>query len=93
VTLQAYTAELAELPSRPLPLPGDGPVMVFVLNAAVPMRAGKRDAGSPRWRTERDLPGAAPSPCGGVVDAGAIARPGLSPTPPPSLQPMTRSST
>jgi peptidyl-tRNA hydrolase len=41
VTLQAYTAELAELPSRPLPPPGDGPVMVFVLNAAVPMRAGK----------------------------------------------------
>lgn len=41
VTLQAYTAELAELPSRALPLPMDVPVMVFVLNASVPMRAGK----------------------------------------------------
>ena len=41
VVLQAYTADVADLPTRPLPEPGEGPVMVFVLNAAVPMRAGK----------------------------------------------------
>ena len=41
VTLQAYVADTAELPSRPVPVAPDGPVMVFVRNAAVPMRAGK----------------------------------------------------
>jgi peptidyl-tRNA hydrolase len=41
VMLQAYTANLAELPTRAFPETVDGPVMVFVLNAAVPMRAGK----------------------------------------------------
>jgi peptidyl-tRNA hydrolase len=41
VALQAYTADVAELPRRAPPLAGDAPAMVFVLNEAVPMRAGK----------------------------------------------------
>ncbi|MDB4931691.1 MAG: peptidyl-tRNA hydrolase [Myxococcaceae bacterium] len=41
VALQAYTAEVAELPARAPPVTGEAPAMVFVLNEAVPMRAGK----------------------------------------------------
>lgn len=41
VQLQAYTAEPSELASRPVANVGDAPVMVFVVNGAVPMRAGK----------------------------------------------------
>lgn len=41
VQLQAYTAEASELPSHAIETDDDGLVMVFVLNGAVPMRAGK----------------------------------------------------
>lgn len=41
VALQAYTADVSELPAGALAVAGDAPVMVFVVNAAVPMRAGK----------------------------------------------------
>lgn len=41
VGLQAYVAEVAELPAGSLALRDDAPVMLFVLNAEVPMRAGK----------------------------------------------------
>lgn len=44
VALQAYVADAGELPSRAVPLPGDAPVMAFVLNGAVAMRAGKMAA-------------------------------------------------
>ena len=44
VALQAYVAEVAELPSRASAVPGDAPVMVFVLNGAVTMRVGKMAA-------------------------------------------------
>lgn len=44
VALQAYVAEVGELPSRAVPLPEGAPVMAFVLNDAVPMRAGKMAA-------------------------------------------------
>ena len=41
VALQAYTADVAELPPGEVAAPAGVPVMVFVRNAAVPMRAGK----------------------------------------------------
>lgn len=41
VQLQAYTAEVSEFPSRAVVHEGDLPVMVLVVNGAVPMRAGK----------------------------------------------------
>lgn len=44
VQLQAYTAEVADLASRPVEIEGDPPVMVFVVNGEVPMRAGKMAA-------------------------------------------------
>ena len=44
VALQAYVAEVAELPTRAAATAGDAPVMVFVLNGDVPMRVGKMAA-------------------------------------------------
>lgn len=44
VSLQAYVADVSELPSRAVPAPAGANVMAFVLNGAVPMRAGKMAA-------------------------------------------------
>ncbi len=44
IALQAYVAEVTELPSRAGFAPADARVMVFVLNGEVPMRVGKMAA-------------------------------------------------